>query len=482
MIGRLTQTRIKTVANNGHWFLGTDEKTFGELLERMWQDSLSRVCTNLRKTSLLLNDLNASARIIGREVNALDLIGIETIRRFAPTIYQLIRKNPAFLTYGGDSWTKRRYVSERTKGKEASEFFETLEGQLAQSAEPEAFRNILSLLFPRFVEGTKQGSSIHSIARPTDEQIAEQQKRICDSDHFTIYFRAADPEDMFSEAELSTTITRLNEAKTEKDCERIFREVLDGMPPGYAKRTDFLWKISLAAKSRLKDDIAEWLAYAAASRATDYTYDLVNIGEAAKALNIVFESAERSSQSPKAQEVLEGAMNRSTDDTFALRLLEYTENRDRNKILTNFKYIDPSGLKTAFMERMRRRYGNGVDPGQVDISTGDWYAFQKWAGNSNEDRETERNFWRGYIGLSRKHLAKAVNFLYPQGYSWSEDPRNLIEKFIPVGELKTVLETARDEGEPLDDTESNAIARFRELLNGKWFDIARPDALADVTD
>ncbi len=149
MIGRLLQARIKTAATNGNWFVGADEKTFAELLERMWQDSPSRICTNLRKTNLLLNDLSTSARIIGREVNTLDLIGIETIRRFAPNIYQMVRKNPVFLTYGGDAWTGRRYVSKQTKGKGASEFFMTLEGQLAESPEPDAFRNLLSLLFPR---------------------------------------------------------------------------------------------------------------------------------------------------------------------------------------------------------------------------------------------------------------------------------------------------------------------------------------------
>ncbi len=279
---------------------------------------------------------------------------------------------------------------------------------------------------------------------------------------------------MFSEAELSAIATRLNEAKTEADCERLFREVLDGMTPHHAKRMDFLWKLGLALKSRLNDDAAEWLAYAAASRATDYAYDLVNIGEAAKALNIVFESAQRFSQRPKAQEVLVGAMKRSADDTFAFRLLEYTENRDRNKILTNFQYVDPPDLKKAFIERMRHRYGRGTDPGGADLSTGDWYAFLKWAGNSDEDAESERDFWRGYIGLSRKRLSEAINFLYPPDYSWSEDPRSSIEKFIPVAELQAILEASKDEGEPLEDLESNAIDRFQKLLKGDWFDIARP--------
>ena len=70
--------------------------------------------------------------------------------------------------------------------------------------------------------------------------------------------------------------------------------------------------------------MAEWLAYIAAGHATDYAYDLVNIGEAAHAPTS-FTKAHRDSHSAKGEEILTGAMRCATDDTFALRLLEYTE-------------------------------------------------------------------------------------------------------------------------------------------------------------
>jgi predicted KAP-like P-loop ATPase len=251
MIERLFQDRIRKAARDGNWFLGTDEKTFVELLQRMWQGSLSRICTNLRKTGLLMNDLTASARIIGAEVNSLDLIGIETVRRFAPPTYDLVRKNPAFLTYGSDSWTKGRHVSDKVREKEAPRVLAQFEDRLAQSGEPSAFREILSLLFPQFVAAAKEGLSIHSMVRPTDETLAEKEKRICDSDYFPIYFRAAVPEEMFSEAELSAIIVRLNQASTEGTCERVFKEVLDAIPANHPKRADFLWKLGRAVNTRL---------------------------------------------------------------------------------------------------------------------------------------------------------------------------------------------------------------------------------------
>ena len=479
MIGRLLQARIKAAAHNGNWFLGTNDKTFGELLDRLWSESLSQVCTNLRRTNLLLNDLSASARIIGGEVNTLDLVGIETIRRFAPATYELVRKNPTFLTYGADSWTKRPYVSDKRKEKEANDFLARLEHSLAQSSEPKALGYILSLLFPAFNE-TRERLSLHSIVRPTDEGLAEQEKRICDSDYFPVYFRAAVPEDMFSEAELSATVARFNKATTEAACEEIFRQELERIPQHYAKRADFLWKLARAVRSQLNDSIAKWVAYAAAHRATDYTYDLVNIGEAARALNIVFESAQRFSGNSVAQEILLGTMERAADDTFAVRLLEYTENRERNKILTNFQHIDLQQLKTVFMERMRRRYGEGVDATKADIKTGDPQAFRKWIEHSVEDQTNEASFWRRYIGLSRKRLAQAIDFIYPSGFSWSEDPRLWIQRFIPVEELQDLLEKSKSDSEQLDEGESNAIARYQELMKGKWFDIARPDTWEDA--
>ena len=123
---------------------------------------------------------------------------------------------------------------------------------------------------------------------------------------------------------------------------------------------------------------------------------------------------------------------------------------------------------------MRSRYGREVDANLVNISTGDTYAFRRWIDNSEEDREIEVEFWKRYIGNSRKRLAQAINFIYPAGYTWSEDPRNWVQRFIPVDALKALLETANGD-ETLDTVELDGIARFQKMLMGKWFDIRRPD-------
>jgi hypothetical protein len=125
-------------------------------------------------------------------------------------------------------------------------------------------------------------------------------------------------------------------------------------------------------------------------------------------------------------------------------------------------------------------YAEGIDPSTVELTTGDPFAFRTWADNSAQDQKIEADFWRGYIGSSRKRLAQAINFIYPQGYTWSEDPSKWIEKFVPVNDLRTVLEDSKDRQEELTEIESSAIARFQQLRQGQWFDIARPDSWADA--
>jgi KAP family P-loop domain len=480
MLGRLVQSYIRKASRDGSWFIGTDEKAFGDLLDGIWNGALAQLCTNFRKASLLLNDVRTSANIIGGEVNTIDLIGIEAIRRFEPRIYEVVRRNPVLLTYGAESWLKGQYVSDKEKKEDTKKLLQLLDSEIDKSVEPDALRYILSLLFPACTTNEAHQPTF-SITRPTNADIADEQKRICDADYFTIYFRAAIPENMFSEAELSITISLLNSARTESACNEIFGEVLNGIPRQQTKRADFLWKLGLSVRSRLNDTAAENIAYTAATRANDYTYDVINSGESARALNIVFESAQRFSSSAKVQQILTGAMERATDDTFALRLLEYTENRDRNKILTHYKFIDTANLGAAFIERMRKLYGRKVDANLVDISTGDTHAFLRWINNSDEDRGIEIEFWGRYIGNNRKRLAKAINFIYPGGYTWSEDPRNWVDKFMPIDNLKALLETA-DGAETLDAIDLDGIDRFKQLLKGRWFDITRRILSEDIRD
>ena len=126
----------------------------------------------------------------------------------------------------------------------------------------------------------------------------------------------------------------------------------------------------------------------------------------------------------------------ASDDTFAVRLLTYTENKDRNKILTDFSNVNASEVRRRFMERMRQRYGPGKDIQTVSIAQGDWKAFSLWLQNSADDREIEQDFWRRFIGRSRKRLAQAINFVFPANVVWEgNDPIPAVNSLFPTDEF-----------------------------------------------
>jgi hypothetical protein len=471
MIGRCIKDQLMGSLAKQNWFGTADEeKKFTELLDRAWNDALSKICTNLRKAGLLINDVLTTGSAISGEVNPFDLVAIEAMRRFYPDVYSSVRNQALFMTSSESSWSAGRYMRDERKKKETSEFFKALDSLIDGQSEPTAVQALLGLMFPEYAKAN-ESAGVYQLVRRTTEDSAEAEKRICDADYFPIYFRAAVPEEMFSNAELDRVISKLNGAKSEADVQQIFGETLDSIPPQHPRRQDFLWKLNRES-SRLSDITSERLAYAAAVRADSYAYDMINVGEAARALNLVFSAAQKVSATSDAQQVLEGAMARASDDTFAYRLVEYTANPDRNKVLTNFSNVKADGVKAAFTERMRKRYSL-QDIQAVDIARGDWRAFQFWANNSDADRVIEQEFWRRFIGDSRKKLAQAINFIYPRTVAWTSDPRPTIDPIFPMTEFARLI-AELPAGEELDEVEADGIARMQDLLTGKFFNPLNP--------
>ena len=95
-VGRCLRTRLVESFTKQGWF-GTeaDSAEFGNPFQSLWEDSLARLCGNLRKAGLLSNDVAAAGQPIAGEVNALDLVGIEAIRRFCPSVYSIVRTAPS---------------------------------------------------------------------------------------------------------------------------------------------------------------------------------------------------------------------------------------------------------------------------------------------------------------------------------------------------------------------------------------------------
>ncbi len=240
MLGACFQARLKMSFAEQKWFrTGQDAERFAGLLEQVWRDSLSKVCTNFRKAGLLLNDILTAARPIIGEVNPFDLTVIEAVRRCYPPIYRLVRTKRLLLTYGGVSLTKGEYLTQEHKKEERHTFLKILNTEIAKCPEPAVAQTLLSWLFPDYEAPSGEKRLFYASVRATSEDIAEDEKRICSGEYFPIYFRAAVPEEMFSNAELDRIVSDLREA-TKADVQTVFNRTLDSIPPKHPKTRRFL--------------------------------------------------------------------------------------------------------------------------------------------------------------------------------------------------------------------------------------------------
>lgn len=458
IVAKCLQSRLRQWADEGGWCRNErDKDKFSKLLGEAWEGSLQPVCTNLRRAARLLNDLIAAGDPIAGEVNPFDLVLIETMRIFYPAIYEIVRK-------GGSYLTGTRVPS---KDSEDDPFSRDLQKALDLDQEPGAIRHILAWLFPKYARTSGDQRLYITV---TNVRREEEEGRILDPDFFQVYFRSAVPEEMFSNAELDQVVVKLNSSKHEEDAKAAFDITLNSLPPGHPKRDDFLFKLARNVQ-RLNSAAAEYVAYAAAARAADYQYDHWTMGETGRAVNVILAAAQRLADTPSVQRVLETAMNRSSDDTLPMRLLQFIEDKDRNRILTDYTNVTPSGVNEAFLRRMRDKYSAD----RIDLSQADFQALRRWAESSDKDRQIEQTCLRKFVGQSRQRLARLINVIYPGRSVWTADPVPIINNLFPIEELKSLLQNLPND-EVLDEAESHGIARIRKLFEGDYPTPSRPPA------
>ena len=152
MIGRLLRIRLQQRLTEQGWFKAEEDiSEFARLFEELWTDSLQRAFTNLRKAGLLLNDVLAAGGPIAREVNPLDLIMIEAVRRLAPSVYRMVKGNSDQLT---DSRRNPYFTEER----DVQAFFTNLNRELDVAPESAAIHVLLCWLFPKYASSSGSGS------------------------------------------------------------------------------------------------------------------------------------------------------------------------------------------------------------------------------------------------------------------------------------------------------------------------------------
>lgn len=466
LLFRLLSSQIKEILENAHCFRDkTEEKTFDDNLRELWDHTLASLCSNLRRVSLILNDVEFGIRPISTEVNPFDFVVLEIIRRFFPEVYSFIWNNEGFFAESTESW-RETFDPEGTKKQRETKHKQLIEivSSLSQGTE---VQDLLWLLFPAYSRHYNPDRWGAKSKRPeADSDVAERERRIYHPDFFPVFFRYQVPETVFGESELNSFVGEVSQKNSREECEGYFAEVLKTMPRGSLKRQSFLHRLS-AAVSRISSLQAESLAFALAANAKDYNYDMTwTVGEAGAALRTVFSVVGLFAKSPSVQHVLEQTILASTDDTFAVRVFLWASDPAKYKVSTDLSRLNIASLRSTFIHRMERRYNESM-AAEADLSTADRDAFVLWVGDFETARQKEIAFWKKFIGNDRQRLAQAVAFLFPGNVVWSSGPAPFIDKLFPLDELR-LLQEKLPQADKLHVSEQEALDRLRRLLAGEF--------------
>jgi len=465
LLFRLFSSKLTNMLSAVHSFRSeSEQKEFDKSLREVWDDSLVSLCTNIRKISLVLNDVEFGIRPIASEVNPFDFMVLETVRRFFPDIYDYIWKNEQFFAESTESW-KETFDPDGVK-KQRDAKFQELQNKMKSTGRESEIANLLWHLFPKYSEYYGP-SEWQTKKRSADLEKGESERRIFHPDFFPVFFRYQVPETVFSESELNTFVTEMNKKDSREESEKCFAITLSRMAKGSLKRHSFLHRVA-GTVARLGILQAEGLAFAIAAHASEYAYDLTwAVGEAGAALKTVLEVANRFANSPTLQHLLENAILVSTDDTFALRILAWFSEPAKYKVSTDFSRLDTASLKNVFIHRMQERYNEKTPITDSLLSKADRDAFVEWSAYSDQAREKEISFWKHFIGLDQKRLAQAAAFVFPGNVIWSKDPTPFVDKLFPLSEFQRQIDTI-PQTDHLEDYEREALERLQKLLRGEF--------------
>lgn len=144
----------------------------------------------------LANTLFVTYPSLRKEVNAVDFIAIETLRVFAPSVYEIIRNNPdSFAGHTSDT------VLEGKREDELRAFHDSWMKQGDYRDKEKPIKQLVSRLFPK-VQAVWGGSGYGS------SYLSEWQRnrRICSPDVFPIYFRLSVPQGDISNSEMKAIL------------------------------------------------------------------------------------------------------------------------------------------------------------------------------------------------------------------------------------------------------------------------------------
>jgi hypothetical protein len=439
--------------------------------EKLWSSGLSQTCTNIRRVELLANDVLAVASLVRDEVDPVDLCAIEAIRRFYPTVYEIIWKNSEFFSSSAAWWKSMKYKPKPEQEAQQQRIRTALENTM----DSEIVKMLLGFMFPErmtVLGGAKP--------RQSDQAFEESEKRkgISHPDYFPIYFSHSVPDVIFSSREMTQIMAALRKASGDAERKLIVSAAFDSLEPGSVREFDFLAKLAREVeKEGLPVEVARSVAVGVAEHADKLSDDFI-VSEVRRGLSVVFAVAQRLSETDAINMFLSECLAQASTDSFAARLYIYvTDRRGSNNVLKNFEKLDIKKLQKAFIERMTRRYGPDSDLSTLALTRFDITALYLWTGMGSNERDTEISFWQRYIGVSRRKLADAFDLIAPPDTFWTKDSPAFIERILPMEFLKRAYaETASTE--PLVEDEERSLARLKLFIDGKLRDgqlLANPD-------
>ncbi|MFS0724996.1 P-loop NTPase fold protein [Paenibacillus sp. 1P07SE] len=173
-----------------------------QLFVRNFINGLETRLSTPRQAKLYSNILTFSLPILKGEVNNVDLMIIEGVRVFYPTLYDVIRRyTTLFLGNGSESYGHRNDEQKERVKQLISNSLEGLSNDNIKSA-----HDVLTYLFPRLqsvYDNTHYGSD-------WDKSWAEE-KRICSSSYTNRYFSYTVPPDDISDQQLEDFIVKISE-------------------------------------------------------------------------------------------------------------------------------------------------------------------------------------------------------------------------------------------------------------------------------
>ncbi len=463
-----TQRLVSTLRNRSWFESEAEEKSFREKINAIWDSRISPSCGTLRAIGLLANDVGVAAAPLRREVDPIDLVMVEVLRRFKPRVYDVVARNSLVLT-GGDSWLKGgSYHSDKEKKALGNRFIEDLRMATGDEAQMEYVRGILNELFPKLadIEGWQSRRFSQDGTKRDDEE-----KRISRPEMFPAYFRYELPTAIFSAVEFESFVAHSKQLASGERRSEFFRDELRSMEKGSLRRDDFLKKLSDAVRTQDLQLARSW-TLAAISAANEIAYDsFTSMGEAGHITRMVVRLAERLA---KAERVifLSECIDKAADDTMAFRIVtRLTDPKSDVNLSVSFAQLYP-----AFIQRMRRRYGRDVDATNIDLSTSDAPSFNLWGSRDlskngvqpdPDDREIEHDFWRRYIGQSKARLIRMFNEIFMPFGIYESDPEPYVQNKMSVELIRRLFTELPDDFDP-DERSTKYLNRLRRFLAGDF--------------